>query len=418
MFLNYLKIAYAVFLRRKFFTFINLFGITFTLAILMIVVAMLDHTFGENPPEVNQNRTLGIYRVNALATNEDGDNLTNSGMCSYHLIDEYLQDIPGVEVASYSAMFWKVLGYHNGQRIESFIKHTDANFWKVLKFEFVEGRPFTQDEFENADYVAVINEATKEKFFNGESAIGKTLETNNKRYRVVGVVKNIPILRFSSFSDIWVPQTLESDYNTPGQYAGFYTYLMMAKSRDDFPLIKEEIAARIDGIDLESSRYDRLVVVAESSFENLARLAFSQGNSTTDSTTGLYAVFVTLAILFMILPTVNMVNLNISRIMERASEIGVRKAFGAPSIILTGQFIVENVILTFFGGILALILTYVVLGIISAAGVIPYAHFTVNFRIFGIAMIMALFFGFFSGVYPAIKMSRVNPVKALQGGKS
>ena len=45
----------------------------------------------------------------------------------------------------------------------------------------------------------------------------------------------------------------------------------------------------------------------------------------------------------MLLPAVNLVNLNVSRIMERASEIGVRKAFGASSRALVGQFVVENV---------------------------------------------------------------------------
>ena len=51
----------------------------------------------------------------------------------------------------------------------------------------------------------------------------------------------------------------------------------------------------------------------------------------------------------MLLPAVNLVNLNISRIMERASEIGVRKAFGASSRTLVGQFVVENLVLTLVG---------------------------------------------------------------------
>ena len=51
-----------------------------------------------------------------------------------------------------------------------------------------------------------------------------------------------------------------------------------------------------------------------------------------------------------LIPTVNLVNINISRIMERASEIGVRKAFGAPARTLVGQFLVENVLLTLVGG--------------------------------------------------------------------
>ena len=65
----------------------------------------------------------------------------------------------------------------------------------------------------------------------------------------------------------------------------------------------------------------------------------------------LVGFLVMLALLFLLIPTVNLVNINISRIMERASEIGVRKAFGAPARTLVGQFLVENLLLTFVGGL-------------------------------------------------------------------
>src|SRR5256885_1583041 len=71
----------------------------------------------------------------------------------------------------------------------------------------------------------------------------------------------------------------------------------------------------------------------------------------------LVAIIAAVALLFMALPTLNLVNLNVSRILERASEIGVRKAFGASSRALLGQFLVENVVLTLIGGALGLALS-------------------------------------------------------------
>ena len=119
----------------------------------------------------------------------------------------------------------------------------------------------------------------------------------------------------------------------------------------------------------------------------------------------------------MILPTLNLVNININRIMERYSEIGIRKSFGASTITLVNQFIVENVILTLIGGFIGLILTVIVLSIFNNSDIIPYANFTLNFRIFVYAILIILFFGLFSGVYPAWRMSRLKPVYALQGGQ-
>ena len=60
---NYLKIALKVLVRRKFFTFISLFGISFTLVVLMVVTAMLDHMLAPMAPESRQDRIIGVYRA-------------------------------------------------------------------------------------------------------------------------------------------------------------------------------------------------------------------------------------------------------------------------------------------------------------------------------------------------------------------
>jgi putative ABC transport system permease protein len=114
------------------------------------------------------------------------------------------------------------------------------------------------------------------------------------------------------------------------------------------------------------------------------------------------------------LPAVNLVNVNVSRILERASEIGVRKAFGAPSKALLWQFIIENVFITFIGGAFALILTFVVIHFINASGWIAYADLTINLPVFLISILVCLVFGLLSGVLPAFKMSRLKIAEALK----
>jgi putative ABC transport system permease protein len=135
-----------------------------------------------------------------------------------------------------------------------------------------------------------------------------------------------------------------------------------------------------------------------------------------DQITVFYFVAFGLALLFMSLPALNLVNINLSRIMDRSSEIGVRKAFGATSNTLVGQFLIENIFLTLLGGLLGLVLAYVALHFISDSNFIPYAQFTLNLRVFAWALLATVFFGVLSGVYPAFKMSRVQPIQALKGG--
>ena len=101
--------------------------------------------------------------------------------------------------------------------------------------------------------------------------------------------------------------------------------------------------------------------------------------------------------------------------IERSSEIGVRKSFGASSATLVGQFVVENLILTAIGGILGFIGTAIILGMLNDSGLVQYAHFSMNLRVFLYGFLLILAFGSISGVYPAWRMARMHPVKALRG---
>ena len=118
--------------------------------------------------------------------------------------------------------------------------------------------------------------------------------------------------------------------------------------------------------------------------------------------------------LFLILPTLNLVNINISRIMERSSEIGVRKAFGASSRTLVLQFIVENIILTFLGGVIGIVLSIIFINIFNNSGAIPNGHLAINGTVLLYTFLACLVFGIISGVYPAWRMSRMQVVNALK----
>jgi putative ABC transport system permease protein len=114
------------------------------------------------------------------------------------------------------------------------------------------------------------------------------------------------------------------------------------------------------------------------------------------------------------LPALNLVNLNVSRILERASEIGVRKAFGAPVSTLLWQFIVENVFITLIGGVIALILSIGVIYLINQSGWIAYADLTINLNVLAISLLVCLVFGFLSGVLPAFRMAKLSIVTVLK----
>lgn len=410
MFLNYIKLAWRVLARRKFFTFISLFGISLTLVVLMVAAALLDHAFAPHPPESRLDRTLGVYAVGLV-----GDQSTRTGLPGYGFLDRHARDLPGVERESFYSFQERATSYVDGRKIVSWLKRTDGDFWRILDFRFVEGGPFTDRDEAERRFVAVINESTRERFFGGAPALGETLEIDGQRFRVVGVVEDVPFLRATPFADVWVPISTFKSAGYRHEWTGDFQALLLAERRAALPIVRDAFAQRVANAEYPDPKLFHTVYGgAETFFEGISRSFFSSRFE--EARPGfLRGLLLGGMVLFMLLPAVNLVNINLSRILERTSEIGVRKAFGGSAATLVGQFLVENLVLTLLGGAIGLALSAAALAAIEASGLIPYADLGLNLRIFGAGLVMALFFGVLSGVYPAWRMARLHPVEALRG---
>jgi putative ABC transport system permease protein len=411
MLANTIKVALKVLRRRKFFTFISLFGITITLVVLMVATAILDNAFAPQQPESRFDRVLGTYVVGIYG--QYGGTTSSPG---FRFVDKYVRGLADAEATSIFTGSALLVMYHEGRKIETHLRRTDGEYWRILDFKFLEGGPYTDEDDRNANFVAVITNDMRDRLYGANaSAVGKTFSVDGQRFRVVGVVPAVPITRRVAFSEIWAPiRTTKGEYQRA--LIGNFSAIVLARSKSDFPKLRAEFAERLTHFEFDDPKQaNRVVAGLDTLFEAAARNII--GNQVdTDRPLMLRSVLAILALLFITLPTVNLVSINLSRIMERASEIGVRKAFGASSRTLIGQFVMENVVLTILGGGIAFLLAVWVLHVVSNAQFIPYAVFSVNLRIFGYGMLLAAFFGIVSGVYPAWRMSRMHPVNALRGG--
>ncbi len=410
---NYLKTALKVLWRHKLFTFISLFGISFTLLILVVAASFVDHAFGPVSPEKKLDRTLSV--TTAVFKSKSGGT-ANGPVLSYYFLNKYVKSLQTPEKISISSFHNPVVEYRDKRRINFDMKYVDGEFWDILDFDFIEGTGFTVSAVENHTPLAVINQELKQAYFGDIPAVGKTLTADGTNYRIVGVVKNVSLIRIMPYADMWVPLTLSKvDLNKPTvmQFPGWYA-MVLARTKADLPIIRREFDNRLPLVEFPGGKYERIITGTSTYSEAFTRNIFRNEE---DSTTPLMTFIIIIIILFMILPTVNLVNINLSRILERSSEIGIRRAFGATSTTLIGQFIIENIIITFIGGFISILLSLVVITMINNSGFIPHVHMTINFRVFLISLVLALCFGLLSGVYPAYKMSRLNPVDALRGGQ-
>jgi hypothetical protein len=135
---SYLKLAWKILWRRKFFTAISLFGIAITLVVLITAAALLDQAYAPMPPEVRQDRTIGIFRARFV-----GPKAVSSGAAGFRLLDRYARNLPGVERLAIVSAPAEVIAYPGGVREELSLRRADAEYWRVLDFTFLEGGPFT-----------------------------------------------------------------------------------------------------------------------------------------------------------------------------------------------------------------------------------------------------------------------------------
>lgn len=404
---NYFNIAIAVLKRRKFFTLISLFGISFTITILLVLSSFIDRVVNDDYPDRKRNRSLYINKIEL-----SGDQVMNGSSLSFSYYQNYVSKLKTPEKIALSSNFNSTNTYVNDKKITINYKYTNADYWDVIEHDFLEGRPITKQEIENAAKVVVISEDIKRQYFGDiPSVTGKYIEADNVSYRVCGVVKNVPITLYMLYSDIYLPYTVsKTSFNDPG-FLGPFTIILLGRSKADLPAMQKEYDEMVARLPIpEGMGFKNIFSHADPFIRGYVRTGNERSSGLTYALTAL-TIFI---LLIMLLPTLNLVNINITRIMERSSEIGVRKAFGASSKTLVFQFIIENMILTVIGGIIGVALSLLVIRVINNANLIANLRLSLNFTVLFAGLIICVVFGFFSGVYPAWRMSRMNVVNALK----
>ena len=405
---NYFKIAIAVLRRRKFFTFISLFGISFTLTILLVLTAFIDKVVGDNYPDKKRDRSLYISRIS-----QQSKNTMSSGPPSFYFLDHYGRSLKTPVALAISSGFSGTNTYVNNKKIAVNYKFTNAEYWDVLEYDFLEGKPYNKQQVTNAEKVAVISADMKKEYF-GDAAnvVGQYIEADNVKYRVIGVVQNVPITSYMTYSDIYLPYTVAKDgaYKSNKGYQGGYYGILLANSTADIDKMHNEYEQMIKRLPPEQKNFTNVYSHADTYIKSYV----DTGDENSSGTFIVITAITIFVFILMILPTLNLVNINITRIMERSSEIGVRKAFGASSSTLVYQFIVENIILTLLGGLIGIILSFIVLQVINSAHLIANLELSINFTVLFIGLLVCLVFGLVSGVYPAWRMSKLNVVTALK----
>lgn len=411
MFKNYLITAYKVYTRRKLFTAINLLCITLTLTVLLVVTALLQNAFFPRGVEGKSDRFLQVGTM--VSIGNGGESMWISPL-GYKVIDKYLKPLKSVQLVAAVTGPQTVSVYQDDRVTELWLRRADADYWNVLDFNVLAGRVPSAADVDQGRFVAVLNASSAARLFPTADALGQGLNVGGQQFEIIGIVEDV--LQLNAFADVWVPITTDPSSEYRSQLWGNFNALLLAKDSSELPAIQAEVAKIATQIQFDDpNKFNQAFIWADSKLDFFARGLLGK-QQTPDSGAGtLLAVVGVLMLLFMLLPALNLVNLNTGRILERRSEIGVRKAFGASSRTLVIQFVIENVLLCLVGGVLGLFCATASLYWLEYSGLVPYLNVDINFPVFFYGFMITVVFGLLSGVIPAWKMSRLHPVQALKG---
>lgn len=418
---NYFKIFLKVASQNKLFTFLSLFGISLTIMFVMIFSMTFNKVIKGSGPEEDLELMLFAHRIVSESTVE-GQSSRSSGSLCQRLCEDYLKKTTSASLVSmYTGGEWEFI--LNGKHYVKTNMQTDAEFWKVFDFKFLQGRPYTLEEVVNKNNCAVISESIRDLFFSDqETVLGKTIRYFHLQLTVIGVVENPSSASLNISSGIYLPYTLMPPSFFSDSYTGAYKVVFKADHKNQFAAIRNEVQETISRIDAADTNWKLYLSGPQTQFEKIV-IGYADPKETSGAWSKMMR-YLLWGLGFIFLPAVNLMALNFARIRERGEEIAIRKSFGARSGILRGQFVFENLLLTLTGGVIGIILSFVVVSLLGSSLSIPVStwskvpiSFSFDVRIFAIALLSCLLFGLFSGVLPAIRMSKMKPAIYLKGGE-
>ncbi|MEL7160868.1 MAG: ABC transporter permease [Bacteroidota bacterium] len=441
MFKNYLVLALKVLKRKPFYTFISLFGISFTLMILMLLTSLINATLGENPPMSHADRMIimptmertrtetdtilhvdtalvaGVERYDSTYTYEDNVVSNSNGPTSYRFVTENLANLEEAEHTAFIHNNSHIDGYLDGRKFSFEPYYVNAGYWDVFDYEFLHGDRFGQEDVDQANKIVVITTKAAEEYFGEVSAsiLDREMEMGGQRYRVRGIVdrpySDNPLIG----GDIYLPMTTLDNRALASEelYGGFMTAFLVPSS-DRLEALQSEINFLAENYQLPPDSYFDAIKLYNSTPRDGYAQALLGERDPKVARRRLYIPVTVLLLLFVALPLLNLINLNVGRVAERQGEIGVRKAFGATGRDILVQFIFENLVLTFIGGIIGLLLALGLISYVNENDLLGITRLAYNANVFMYFLIVVVFFGFVSGILPAYRMSRANVANSLR----
>lgn len=420
---QYLQQSWQLIKENPVLSGITIFGTAIAITMIMVMVMVYQIDNSNMTPELNRDRTL--YVSNMSSQRKSGKGTSNSCV-GRGLAEKALKPVTSAEAVSmfskpYIPVHVKQAGAKKAFNYD--FMTTDAEFWHVFQFSFVAGKPYTKSDVASTLKKVVVCEKLAKDVFSKTDVVGEVCLIDYMPFTIVGVVKNVSTAMHHTYAHLWIP--IGSKDNIPDENDGangVFEVAILAKDKKDFPAIRAEVEQLRQKFEADPFPYKlNYRNQPDTHFENNFRFAAN----VTPNIKGEVRRYIIVLLLIILVPAINLFDLNNSQMRKRLAELGVRKAYGATRRDIVLQVLSQSLVQTLIGGALGLLLAIVSSYFLKE--MLLGSIYTVMYKgdlsislwqlvepmTFVLAFLFCLLINLLSSLIPALKVARRNIVVSL-----
>lgn len=409
---HFLLTAYRNLIRNKFFTLINILGLSLGMALFLIIQLWVDYEKSFNTFHVNSDR---IYQLMVDMTSPQKP-ITIWQTTPAPVAPIMESTVPEIEHVIRTSYPMGIQIDNEGNKIRKTVIYADSVFFEDFSFNIIMGNP---EKVLDARDAIVISSSLAKNLFNGESPIGNIITINesigeeSREVLITGVFEDIPVNSSFQF-DMVIPFETYLQYTEWNRHWGNYNnYLYVVLQ----PNVSMETANLKIKDFIKENRPDFKEQYAELFLHPLEKKHlyndFSKGREA-NGTIVYIRIFSVVSYFVLIIAFINYINLSTANASKRYKEVGLKKIIGASGSTLIKQFLTDSFVLNFLSVSFSLLLVVLFLpvfnGLFEKNVVLP-----VSLDFYLILFLLLLFSTVFSGIYPAIVLASLDPSRALKG---
>lgn len=292
---------------------------------------------------------------------------------------------------------------YRARNVSGIVLGTTEEYATLNSYEVIQGRFLTREDIRGNAMVCALGHGVAQDLFGVLPALGKAVKINGKSFIVVGVMEEKGTLGFAEVDK----QVIIPLPTAMGRMFGSrYLTMVAVQCRD-----AKALPACTDAVNKTLRGTHRIKAGADDDFQVYSQQEFKQqfGQISLIFALVLYSI----AGISLVVGAIGIMNIMLVAVTERTREIGVRIAVGARRFDILKQFLTEASIISLLGGLLGVIFGWAAANFLSEFTHQVLKTYTPALVVV-LALVMAVFVGIASGIYPAIRAARLDPVRALR----